>query len=280
MKEETKKEEVKEVKTVQEKTLEKPETIGEKTSKMEKAKTVTEKPKKKSKKWLIALIIAIVVIIVAVGGFIAYHSSQLGLLTVEVAKMIEVDAENLKSTPIDKEIKTKGGYAVIEETMKNYLSDFYDVLISGPETIDLNALENIGSIQNIKEDGPDFIKTKAKIEETKQALTTYLTKIREKMDIEKFVNAIDDKDVSTYYKELYKDLVKGNDIEKNLTEVQETLGELEETEKEAIEQMDKVLKMLNFLSENKASWLVQNNQLLFKDMTKLKEYNQMVRDLQ
>lgn len=280
MKEETKKEEVKEVKTVQEKTLEKPEVKGKKASKTEKAKTVTEKQKKKSKKWLIALIIAIVVIIVAVGGFIAYHSSQLGLLTAEVAKLIEIDAENLESTPIDKEVKTKGGYAVIEETMKEYLSEFYDIVTSGPEVIDLNALENIGSIQNIKEDGPDFIKTKAKIEETKQALTNYVAEVKEKMDIEKFVNAIDDKDVSTYYKELYKSLVRGNDIEKNLTEVQETLVELEENEKEAIEQMDKVLKMLNFLSENKASWLVQNNQLLFKDMTKLKEYNQMVRDLQ
>lgn len=280
MKEETKKEEVKEVKTVQEKTLEKPEVKEKKASKTEKAKTVTEKPKKKSKKWLIALIIAIVVIIVAVGGFIAYHSSQLGLLTAEVAKLIEIDAESLESTPIDKEVKTKGGYAVIEETMKEYLSEFYDIVTSGPEVIDLNALENIGSIQNIKEDGPDFIKTKAKIEETKQALTNYVAEVKEKMDIEKFVNAIDDKDVSTYYKELYKNLVRGNDIEKNLTKIQETLVELEESEKEAIEQMDKVLKMLNFLSENKASWLVQNNQLLFKDMTKLKEYNQMVRDLQ
>lgn len=239
-------------------------------TKKEKAK---KEPNKKSKKWIIWLIIAIIVVVVAVGGFIAFHMGQLGQLTSEMVNISKIDTSNIENINIDMDIKTKGGYAVIEETMKQYINDLYAVVQEGETLIDTKELQKIGSIENIKEDGPDFLKTKAKIEETKEKVKKYVEDLKQKADINNMISAIDNKKVGNYYKELYKELIRQNSSNVDLSSAVE---ELENAEELVMKRLDKVGEIINFLSENKASWQIQNDKLLFKDMTKLTQYNRLV----
>lgn len=243
-----------------------------KNQKTKKEKSKKE-PNKKSKKWIIWLIIAIIVVVVAVGGFIAFHMGQLGQLTSEMVNLSKIDTSNIENINIDMDIKTKGGYAVIEETMKQYINDLYAVVQEGETLIDTKELQKIGSIENIKEDGPDFLKTKAKIEETKEKVKKYVEDLKQKADINNMISAIDNKKVGNYYKELYKELIRQNSSNVDLSSAVE---ELENAEELVMKRLDKVGEIINFLSENKASWQIQNDKLLFKDMTKLTQYNRLV----
>ncbi len=246
------------------------DTNKKQKGKKEKAK---KEPNKKSKKWIIWLIIAIIVVVVAVGGFIAFHMGQLGQLTSEMVNLSKIDTSNIENINIDMDIKTKGGYAVIEETMKQYINDLYAVVQEGETLIDTKELQKIGSIENIKEDGPDFLKTKAKIEETKEKVKKYVEDLKQKADINNMISAIDNKKVGNYYKELYKELIRQNSSNVDLSSAVE---ELENAEELVMKRLDKVGEIINFLSENKASWQIQNDKLLFKDMTKLTQYNRLV----
>lgn len=250
-------------------------TEAKDTNKNQKTKKEKSKkePNKKSKKWIIWLIIAIIVVVVAVGGFIAFHMGQLGKLTSEMVNLSKIDTSNIENINIDMDIKTKGGYAVIEETMKQYINDLYAVVQEGETLIDTKELQKIGSIENIKEDGPDFLKTKAKIEETKEKVKKYVEDLKQKADINNMISAIDNKKVGNYYKELYKELIRQNSSNVDLSSAVE---ELENAEELVMKRLDKVGEIINFLSENKASWQIQNDKLLFKDMTKLTQYNRLV----
>lgn len=238
-----------------------------------KKEKVKKESNKKSKKWIIWLIIAIIVIVVAIGGFIAFHMGQLGQLTSEMVNLSKIDTSNIENISIDMDIKTKGGYAVIEETMKQYINDLYALVQEGESLIDTKELQDIGSIENIKEDGPDFVKTKAKIEETKEKVKKYVEDLKQKADTNNMISAIDDKKVGSYYKELYKELIRQNSSNVDLNSAVE---ELENAEELVMKRLDKVSEIINFLSENKASWQIQNDKLLFKDMTKLTQYNRLV----
>ena len=130
------------------------------------------KPKKgKSKKGIIiTIIIVLVILAVSVIGYFAYIGNQVELLDTEINKAIET-LENIadengtinKDAQIDMKIKTTGKFAIIEETYKNYINEMAELSKQADDIFDEEAFENILSEENIKNDGPEFIQSKAKI---------------------------------------------------------------------------------------------------------------------
>lgn len=171
------------------------------------------------------------------------------------------------------EIKTKGGYAVVEETLKNYLNETLTLAKEAENIYDEETLENMVSTENIKNDGPDFIETKAKIAEMKKAGEDYIDRFIELCNEEKLLTAIDEKPVSDYYKELYKQLVTDEQAGKELND---TLTDLEEAKATISESFDYLNNIVNFLSENKSFWTLRGKQIMFYDQAKLNEYNKLV----
>ena len=57
------------------------------------------------------------------------------------------------------------------------------------------------SFENIKNDGPEFTQTKAKIAEMRKAGEEYIEQLLSLCEKERFLTVIDDKDISDYYKE-------------------------------------------------------------------------------
>ncbi len=245
-----------------------------------KAEVKTENGKgKKSKKGLIIAIIAVVLaIIVGISLFVAYHSSQFALLVSETNKitsmeMLKADGTVDQDAKIDMEIKTKGSYAVVEQTLKEYLNETLETSKKAPEIIKTEDIEKLMSFENIKNDGPEFTQTKAKIAEMRKAGEEYIEQLLSLCEKERFLTVIDDKDISDYYKEIYKKLAVDEETEKELNETKE---KGEKAKKQITASFDYIENIFNFLSEHKSDWTIMGNQIMFYNQSVLNQYQQIV----
>lgn len=252
----------------------------EKVNSEVKAEVKTEEKKaKKSKKGLIIAIIAVVLaIIIGISLFVAYHSSQFALLVSETSKitsmeMLKADGTVDPNAKIDMEIKTKGSYAVVEQTLKEYLNETLETSKKAPEIIKTEDIEKLMSFENIKNDGPEFTQTKAKIAEMRKAGEEYIEQLLSLCEKERFLTVIDDKDISDYYKEIYKKLAVDEETEKELNETKE---KGEKAKKQITASFDYIENIFNFLSEHKSDWTIMGNQIMFYNQSVLNQYQQIV----
>lgn len=236
--------------------------------------------KKSKKKNIITIVLIVVILFLLIAGFIFYHGNQLGTLIAEVNKIAEIQMTdengNLIEKPLDTEIKTKGSYAVIEETFKDYMSEVVTSTQNLIKAFNGDKMANFLTIENIKEDGPDFTNTKQEISVMKQALNDFDATVSEYFDEEKLLAKIDDKDVSDYYKELYKKLAVDEESSKQL---KENMGKIEESEKILEDSLGYLEKIINYLSDNKDYWEIIDDQIIFTSQEKLNEYTKMALDV-
>lgn len=230
----------------------------------------------KNKKTLIGIIIAIILIVVlaiVIGIMtVTNNAKQLVLLTQEAEKLNNLDIE---TDEIDMDIKTKGSYAVVEKTMKEYLND---TKVTCTELVDLctnGDLDKILSAENIKEDGPEFVATKEKLNTFKTKINEYIDKCNTLINEDNINNAINDKRVSEKYKELYRSLMLDEESKNSLNETKQSLN----TSAEQINKsLDKMSRILEFLSDNKDSWELVNDKIQFKNISKLTEYYKVINE--
>ncbi len=251
----------------------------------EKKVTSNEKTEKgKSKKGvIIAIIIVLVIIAVSVIGYFTYIGNQIELLDTEINKSLGI-LENIanedgtinKDIQIDMEIKTNGKFAIVEEAFKNYMNEVAEISKKADDIFDEETFENLLSEENIKNDGPEFVQTKAKISEAKTKTEEYLDKVIETCSKEKMLTLLDEKEISDYYKEVYKEAIEeateSEDLEK-------TNAELKETKTQISEVFDYMNKILTFLGDNKSAWTLEDGQITFNSQTKLNQYNELVKEI-
>lgn len=245
-----------------------------------KGKNDRKEGKKSNKKIIITILIIFVLVFIAIGGFIYYHASQTGRLIAEVNKIANIEVTNedgsLKENPLDMEIKTTGSYAVVEKTFKDYINQVLVLTQSLGETLDEEELTRLVSFDNIKEDGPDFVKSKEKVANMKQAIEEYMTKMQELANGDNLLSQIDDKDVGDYYKELYKGLALDEESGKKLEEAIQNMNTSGEEAKQALDDLNSVF---NFLSENKDKWTIEGEQILFTTEDAYEEYMNLLSTL-
>ena len=79
--------------------------------------------------------------------------------------------------------------------------------------------------------------------------------------------------LDSYYKDLYRDEIIGdiNDIKNDKS--------LEESIEKVVKMLDSSKKVIDFLANNKSSWKVEGEQILFSSQSLLDEYNSLVAEL-
>lgn len=245
----------------------------------EESKDKEVKPKKSKKKIIITIVAIVVIVLLLIAAFIGYHYSQLKILTEEVNKLstteyINADGTVKEDASVDMEIKTKGSYAIVEKTLKDYMNETIEVVKESSDVEKaISDLSGISSIEQISYDAPDFTETKQKISDARQKTLEYFNKLKEKSNKDNLLNAIDDKNVGDYYKELYKRLAIDEESSQNLDSA---LSELESQEEIIEGVLDYFSNIINFLSDNKDAWVIENGQVLFYNQAKLNEYNTIV----
>lgn len=176
---------------------------------------------------------------------------------------------------IDKQLATiitTDDCAKVEKAVKEYSKDFVNYMKQFDTLLANETIENALGIDNIKEDGPDFTKTKATLSESKTSIDTLITNFSNYLTEEFALSYIKDMELDEYYTNLYKQYTLGESVEEMESAREEMMKNLNDV-KTLVENEEEAI---NFLVANKGSWKVEDNQLLFYSESLSNQYNDII----
>lgn len=224
------------------------------------------------------IILVTVIVVLAIVGIIGYMLASNLMQEIKIRK--EADALgrlHITKDNIDMTIKTKGDYAVVEKTMKEYISTYATTCKELEDIFQDDQINEILTAENYKTDGKEFIKTKEYITKTKEDFNEKINKIIDMISEEKMMEAIQEKQLQNNFVELYKELMLGNEIKEDL---QQVINELEQTSKTINNRLEVEEKIINLLVENKNKWNVNDNdEIEFETQKLVDEYNELISSL-
>ena len=231
------------------------------------------------KKAIIGVIIAIVlVVVVGIGILVVNDFKQEDILRQEMLEFENLTrAENIDLDQIDqrvRELKTTGDYGVLEKAMKDYLADVVNVSVSTAEILNDERIVNALTSENYIKDGPDFLQTKQFLEEAKSHIEQNKNQLLELLTNEGAMSYIEDKNLDQYYIDLYKEIALSEE-----TTLGEDNAELEDSLNETIRVLDIESQVINLLSENKDSWEIQGDNIIFHNVSLQDQYNEYINQI-
>lgn len=226
------------------------------------------------KKVLIAVLIIIVIAIGVIGYFVFSDMIQEDKLKTELTEIYQLtNSETIDMNAINERLNrtiTKGDYAIVEEAFKTYLKDNFNNSIEIANILNDEKLTSLLTVENYKEDGKDFTESKNYITTTKATLENCKEKYTEFLTEEKAMSYINDKGLDSYYTDLYKEEFIGD------METAESDGIVEKSIDEVISILNTSEEILNLLSENKDSWEIYEDTIVFSSESLSDEYNELV----
>ena len=199
--------------------------------------------------------------------------NQTNKLIVEVDEISQMfNQTSIDYDEIEKRLATnisKGGYLVVEKAVKQYLSDSLASMKELQEIVDDDRITTLLTIENYSEDGPDFVNTKEYIQNTTTTLENLKNEFISYTTQEKMDEYISDKGLDEYYIELYNELMGGDKI------MQSDIEELESSLDSIINMLNNAETVIDFLIENKDSWQVQGENIMFFSNELVNEYNEL-----
>jgi len=223
----------------------------------------------------IRIIVAIVVL--AIIGVIGYFASADLAQGVTLRKEISVIAGlDITKDTIDMEIKTKGDYAVVEKTIKEYMNTYSITCKEVMAILEDEQMAEILSAYNYENDGPDFVKSKEYIQTTRTNFNEKINLLIDMTTEEMMKAAIEDKGLDENFKDLYNELMLGEELKVDLEEAKQSLEQSSITINNILDVQEKVI---NLLIENKGKWEVEDEQIVFNSQTLVNEYNEFINSL-
>ena len=233
------------------------------------------KKKKKRNIKLIGTIIGIIVIILCILGYMLIKDlKQEDILRAEVQNLSKKD---FTTDRYNTSIKTRGDYAVVEKTIKEYLDEYATDLQSLSDITKDEKIKSILSADNYQKDGPDFNSTKKYLQNTKADFNTKINSLTSKTSEEEIMQKIEDKKLDKYYVDLYKELMLSESADTDFKKSLESLKELSETINNILDTEEAVIDLL--ISE-KGKWTIEEGKIVFQSTDALNRYNELIKDYQ
>lgn len=226
----------------------------------------------------IVVVIALVLIvgIIAIGIGLYHDFKQESELISECEQIKELtNEENLDTEKINEMLTRRisdGEYLQVEEALKEYLTARFQNITKISEILNNEKLENILTIDNYKNDGPEFATTKEYIENTKQELQDLKKRYEELFTEETVMSYINNKNLDSYYVDFYK---------------QELIGNPEDSKDNIVEhEIDGIITILNsynsvidFLITNKNSWKIEGENIVFANQESSEKFLELINDM-
>lgn len=234
---------------------------------------------KKSVKIVIAVVVIILVLALVVGYFFMNDAAQRTKILEEFAQIEELtDSEDFDMSKLNEKtgtIVTNGKYAAVEKAAKRYASDLFNTAFKIKDLMEDEKMTQLLTVENYKEDGPEFVETKKYISETKKQLEDGKNEMLAYLEQDKINSYIEEETTDEYYTNLYKELVT-QDIEISDTEK----NELEEAINMIVSLLNTEEEVIDFLITNKGKWEIQGEQILFETNELVQTYNDFLAKLQ
>lgn len=232
------------------------------------------------KRFIITLVVVIALVlivgIIAIGIGLYNDFKQEGELISECKEIMDLsNAENLDTEKINEMLTRRISaeeYLQVEDALKEYLTARFQNVTRITEILNNEKLENILTIDNYKNDGPEFATTKEYIENTKQELQDLKKRYEELFTEETVMSYINNKNLDSYYVDFYK---------------QELIGNPEDSKDNIVEhEIDGIITILNsynsvidFLITNKNSWKIEGENIVFANQESSEKFLELINDM-
>ena len=171
-------------------------------------------------------------------------------------------------------IVTKGDYAKVETSYKKYLKDIYENIENLTKILEDDEITNSLTAKNYQEDGPEFVKTKEYLSETKKSLEDGKNTYYELLTEDGAMKYIKTMELDSYYEDIYK-----NEINGYISEEEHENKTVEESINDVISLLDTSEKIINFLIDNKDSWTIEDESIVFNTQKLSDEYEKMADEI-
>ncbi len=231
------------------------------------------------KKKIVFIVIGIIILVLLgiFGYMVVDEMNQTNKLIIEVGEVSQMfNQTSLDYEIIEQKLSTnvsKGDYLVVEKAVKQYLSDALASMKELQSVVDDDRITTLLTIDNYAEDGPDFVNTKEYIQNTRTTLENLKNEFISYTTQEKMDEYISDKGLDEYYIELYNELMGGDEI------MQADIEELESSLDSIINMLNNTEVVIDFLIENKDSWELQGENIVFFSNDLVNEYNELTSNI-
>ena len=222
------------------------------------------------------IIIIAVILVLAIVGIIGYFAVSDLMQGVILRKEIGIIAKlDITKDEVNMEIKTKGDYAVVEQTIKDYMNTYSINCKELMKILENEQMAEILTAENYKKDGPDFVRTKEYIETTRKNFNERINILIDMTSEEVMKAAIEDKGLDENFKNLYIELMLGEEIEG----FENAKIGLAQSNTRINNILDIQEKVINMLIQNKGKWEVEDDQIVFSSQTLVEQYNELISSL-
>jgi len=227
----------------------------------------------KISKGILILIIVICVLAVLVASAVGvYFFDKQNKINQE--KILDDVANSMyTSSNFDSETKTTGRFAIVENALKEYYTEYLNTSNDLVSIYSKNLLANSLTASNISSDDPEFTKTKENINKIKETETSTLAKYDELISDEYISSKASELNLSEYYSNLFIDKINQN------LKVKEDVNTLKEIVSEYDKWLDDINNVLAFLNTNKDNWKISGNNVMFTNVKLVSQYNSLISDL-
>ena len=195
----------------------------------------------KRKKFFFIFCFIIIDAILVVGFLVIRDATSLSKLDNEMSIIYKKD---ITKDRYNTKLKSNGGYAVVEKTIKDYL-DYYAVNIQKlSQMLDDPKLAEMLSYDNYSKDGPNFNESLKYLEDNKKSFNKIVDELLENMNEDNINKRILDKNDDSYYISLYKDIMFSDEMSDELDNINDLLNNVKT---DANDIYDTCITVLNYL---------------------------------
>jgi len=225
------------------------------------------------RKFLLVFCFILLDMFLLVGFLVIRDATFLNDLKKEVDYLSKLDITN---DNYNTNIKSKGTYAVLEGTIKEYLdnlaSEIQDIFV----IINDEEFTKLLSYENYSKDGPEFRESFIYINDMKSKLAEKSLIVEELLEEDKVANYINDRLADPYYVNLYRSLILNDNFKSMFNETKISLSK----KKNIISKMlDTSSNVLNFLASNKDKWKLEDGEVKFLTTDLYNQYQAMISNL-
>lgn len=205
-----------------------------------------------------------------IGFLVIRDATFLNDLKNEVKELSKLD---ITKDRYNREIKSRGSYAIVESAIKEYLDNYAVSLQEISKIMNDEKFTKILSYDNYKNDGSNFYESLNYLATTKKNFNKKINELIDNLNEDKVNDYINDKIIDPYYINLYKELMSTESMVNDFKKTKEVLEKIKISVNNTI---DVSVEVLNFLKINKDSWNLEDGEIKFLTVDLYNYYNNLI----
>ncbi len=188
-------------------------------------------------------------------------------------KEVKYIKENKKNSSSTDSTSTYFEYKKVELAIKEYTSDYSEILDKINNIMNDKNLKNILSVSSIEKDGKELNNSITLVNNKEKELSEEIKKLYALNEKEEILKYIENKNTSKKYIDLYKEyMFNDDDLEKNKKSIDDLNNKYENILKTDLE-------VLNLLKNNASSWTISEGKIGFYSNDLMNTYNELIKKI-